>query len=292
MKSLNKSSIFWILGIVLAVLLLVAVFFQKDETSAVATINGEEITDVELNEVLVKQYGTDTLDGLISQKVVKMEIENAGIEVTEEEIDLELEEYIAYYGGEEAFHTDLDSSGVTVEDIEEDIEIYIATNKILADRFTITDDEMLTYFEENQDSFAQAEQVQASHILVEDEATANEVIEKLNAGEDFAELALEYSTDTTTSETGGDLGLFGAGEMVQAFEDAVFAMEIGEISEPVETEYGFHVIKLVDKVEATEANFDDVKAEIETTLFDTKADEEYAVWLDEIMAEYDIEYLL
>ncbi|MEN2767508.1 peptidylprolyl isomerase [Ornithinibacillus xuwenensis] len=288
---MNKKYIYWIGGAVLLVVLIVAVFNIGDKESYVASINGKKISETELNELLVSQYGTDVLNSLITEKVIEEEIEKQDIEVTQEEIDAEKEEYYEYYGGEEAFLETLSYSGVSVEDFESDLELYIATNKLMEDDIAITEEEMETYFEENKDSFAQQEEVQASHILVEDLETANKIVEMLKAGEDFAELAKEYSTDSS-AENGGELGYFGKGEMVEAFENAAFEMEVGNYSDPVETEHGYHVIKVTDHTEAKEAVYEDVKDEIADILFDQKADEIYTTWVNELMAEYEIESYL
>ena len=87
------------------------------------------------------------------------------------------------------------------------------------------------------------EQVWARHILVPDAALANLVIERLNAGEDFGELAKELSQDPGSAEAGGDLGWFGKGVMVTPFEEAAFSLDIGEISEPVQSDFGWHIIQ-------------------------------------------------
>ncbi|TKC14888.1 peptidylprolyl isomerase [Robertmurraya kyonggiensis] len=288
-----KNKLFWIIGSMglVIILLIGALVFSLNKEGYAATIDGEKIGMDELHELLVTQYGADGVNSLLAQKIVEKEIKKNDIKVTDKEIEKELAEYQEYYGGEEAFNSVLESSGVKLADVKEDIKRNVATNKLLEDRIEITDEEMKTYFEENKAQYAQAEQVQASHILVEDEETAKEVKEKLDAGEDFADLAKEYSTDSS-SESGGDLGYFGKGEMVAEFEEAAFSMEIGEISEPVKSEHGYHIIKVVDKKEAKDAVYEDVKDEVKDAIFDTKAQTEYSTWLSEKMEEYKAESLL
>ena len=276
----------------IAVILVLATVFFVTRTDYVASVNGEKISKDELYDLLVSQYGVDGVDQLIIDKIIEIEAKKENISVTQEEIDKEMTEYMDSYGGEDIFNQMLEMYNVDVSDIEESMQSSLVIEKLLEKRISITDEEMETYFEENKDSFAEEEKVQASHILVEDEKTAKEIVEKLTAGEDFADLAKEYSTDEESSENGGDLGFFGRGEMVQEFEDAVFALEVGELSEPVKTEYGYHIIKLVDKQEAKEAVFEDVKEEIKSTLLDSKIQDEYTTWIEEKYDEYEIENFL
>lgn len=274
------------LPIVLSALL---VGCSNGDSAMIASVNGEEITEAELNESLTEQYGAEVLTTLISNKIIEMEAEKLDVSATDEEIEAEYEEYTAQYGGEEAFLEVISSYNMDVEDVKEDIKSYLLTIKVMEDYVGLTDEDVKTYFEENKTTYGQAAQVEASHILVEDEATADEVIEKLNAGEDFAQIAAEYSTDTATKDAGGDLGYFGKGEMEEAFENAAFAMDIDTISEPVETEYGFHIIKVTDKIEEKEAVFEDVKDTVYQDLLDSKVSEQYSTWLGEKMEEYEIE---
>ncbi|MED3551297.1 peptidylprolyl isomerase [Cytobacillus praedii] len=278
----------WISGsAILAIALLVTIFAMSEKN--VASVNGEKISEKELNELLVAQYGSEALDSLITEKIISQEKKKEKIKVSKEELDAEMTAYMESYGGKDAFEEILANNGVERSTIEKNIENYLVTKKLLEPRIKITDEEMKEYFEENKDSYAQAEQVQASHILVEDEVTAKEVRKKLDEGKDFTELAAEYSTDTSNSNSGGDLGYFARGEMVSEFEDAAFALEKGKISNPVKTEHGYHIIKVTDKKKAKEAVFDDVKEEIKTALFDTKMESEYTTWIDEKFKEYKIE---
>jgi foldase protein PrsA len=276
-----------IAGVILvaAALLFSSAFSKKD---VVASVEGQTISKDELYNALVAPYGKDTLALLIDNKVIELEAKKEGVKVSEQEIKDELKVYVDSYGGEEAFKAALTQSGVSEEDLKQDIKYYVLIEKLLKPEIQIADEEKKAYFEENKANYDQQEQVEASHILVEDEATAKEVAEKLGDGGDFAELAKEYSTDSS-SESGGELGFFAKGDMVAEFENAAFAMKAGEISAPVKSEHGYHIIKVTDKKAAKEAKYEDHEAEIAETLFDQEVQNRYSTWIVEKRQEYKIE---
>lgn len=290
-KFANRKTYLVLGGVVLIVLAVVfGTAFSKND--AVAMVEGEPINKDDLYNVLVKQYGTSTLSYLIDNKIVELEADKENIKISDKEIDEEMQVYIDSYGGEKAFNSVLEQSGISQADIETDIINYLKIVKLLESKIDITDEEMKTYFEENKELYNEAEQVEASHILVADEATAKEVKEKLTAGEDFASLAKEYSTDTSNAESGGELGFFARGEMATEFENAAFSMNIGDISEPIQTDFGYHIIKVTDKKEAKEAVYEDHKEEIKQTLFDQEVQTEYTTWITEKREKLDIENTL
>lgn len=284
----NKKWIFWVAGIGVVVLAAVIVYFAINQDEAVALVDGEKITKEELTDRLISLYGENVLNQLIVNKMIEIDAEKQGIEVSEDELNEELDKYYSMYGGEENFASFLEMSGFKLDDFKDDVKLSLLLDRILEERIEITDEEMKEYFEENKEDFAQEEQVEASHILVEDKETAFEVINKLNNGADFAELAKEYSIDENTKDKGGELGYFGKGEMVKEFEEEVFAMEVNTISKPVETQYGFHVIKKTDHKPYQEANFEDVKKEVRQAVLEQKKDEEYQNWLQEKMEEFKV----
>jgi len=290
-KFTNKKVYLALAGVALIVLAFIfGTTFSKND--AVASVEGEVINKDDLYGILVKQYGTDTLSYLIDNKIVDLEAEKENIQVSDKEIDEEMQVYIDSNGGDEAFNSALEQSGVAKADIETDIVNYLKIVKLLESDIDITDEEMKTYFEENKESYNEPEQVEASHILVADEATANEVKEKLAAGEDFASLAKEYSTDTANAESGGELGFFAKGKMATEFEDIAFSMNIGDISDPVQTDYGYHIINVTDKKEAKESVYEDHKDEIKQILFDEAVQTEYTTWITEKREELEIENTL
>ncbi|MCM3125064.1 MULTISPECIES: peptidylprolyl isomerase [Bacillaceae] len=272
--------------ITLALLLIFATAFSKTETAA--SVNGEKITKDELNTKLTEMYGADTLDSLITNKVIEMEADKQKVKVTGNEIDEELTKLQESYGGEDAFAAALEQNKVSIDRIREDIHMYLLAEKMIKPSIKVTEEEMKTYFEENKESFDQKEQVKASHILVEDEATAKKVKKELDSGKDFAELAKEYSTDASNAAKGGDLGYFGKGEMAKEFEEAAFGMKVGEVSAPIKTDFGYHIIKVADKKAAKTAVFEDHKKEIKESLFDQKIQTEYPNWLEKKKADYKI----
>ncbi|WJE16281.1 peptidylprolyl isomerase [Halobacillus sp. ACCC02827] len=286
---MNKKVMFGGIGalVVVALCILLSVNVGAKQ-EAVATVDGEEISKDDLYELLVSQYGDDALDSLVTSKIVEMEAEKNDIQVDQDKMKEEMETYYDQYGSKDDFLSALNENGVSLEDFQADLEEYLTLEKLLKDRVSITDEEKETYFEENKDSFNQPEQVTARHILTETKEEAQTVLDKYNDGEKFADLAEEYSTDEATKDSGGDLGMFGKGEMVDAFDDAAFSMEAGEVSDPVETEYGFHIIEVTDHTDAEEATYEDVKEEVTDALYDSKVNEEYTSWLDEKMEEYEI----
>ncbi len=285
----NSKLVVWIVSaIIIAAIIVVAMLTSSAKNETMATVGDNNITKEDLYDALVESYGPATLDTLISDKIVELEAEKQNIKVTEDEIQKELDVLYAQYGGEEALKEQLEASGSSIDVVKHDVVSYLETRKLIEPTIKITDEEISAYFEENKDSFAQEEQVEASHILVEDKATADEVLKKLKDDGDFAKLAQEYSTDTGTADNGGSLGYFGKGQMVAEFEDVAFKLKVDEISDPVKTEYGYHIIKVTGKKEAKEANLADNKETIKETLLTEKLQTEYGTWLEEKKKEYKI----
>ncbi|MEH6946559.1 peptidylprolyl isomerase [Bacillus sp. JJ634] len=285
----NAKLAVWLVGaVVIAALIIAAMITSTAKNETVATVDGSKITKEELYDELVASYGTDTLNTLITNKMIELEVKKQNVTVSDEDIQKELDVLIEQYGDEETLKGQLEASGSSMDDLKDDIVQYLQTRKLIEPSIKITDEEIKTYFEANKDSLGQAEQVEASHILVEDKATAEEVLKKLKNGGDFAELAKEYSTDEGSAANGGSLGYFGKGQMVAEFEDAAFKLEVGKISEPVKTEHGYHIIKVTDKKEAKEATLKDSEEQIKETLLTEKLQTEYATWLQKKEEEYKI----
>lgn len=256
--------------------------------SVVAKIDNNVITKDELYNVLVEQNGEQVLESLISEKVIELEAEKEKVEVSEEEIQKELDELKEAYGGEEVFNQAMTTYGYTLEALKDNITMNIKLKKLIEPTISISEEEISSYFEMNKETFSQEEQVKASHILVETEEKAKEVIEKLKAGEDFVELAKQYSLDESNKESGGELGFFSRGQMVTEFEEAAFSLNSNEISDPVKTDYGYHIIKSEEKKEAKEADYEENKDSIKDILLADKISKGYEEWYKDKLSQYKV----
>lgn len=158
---------------------------------------------------------------------------------------------------------------------------------------SVSDADAKKYYDENSDKFTSEEAVDASHILVESEELANELLAKIKAGEiSFEDAARENST-CPSGKSGGSLGEFGRGQMVAEFDTAVFAMTEGEISaSPVKTQFGYHLIKLNAKKEAAPMEYDAIKDEIKDALLNEKRRAAYTSKINQLKILYPVDMML
>ncbi len=192
------------------------------------------VTKDELYEAMKERYGEQVLRELVYGKVLS---ENYA--VTDDEVQKEIDSLKEQYG--EQFEMVLQQSGFkSADQLKNTLKVGLMQEKLAMKDIKITDEEIKEHYNN-----LKPLEIKASHILVEDEDTAIEVRKKLEAGGSFEELAKEYSKDGS-AESGGDLGFFGPGAMVPEFEEAAFALKVGEISEPVQSQFGFHIIKVTD----------------------------------------------
>ncbi len=285
---LSKSKKGLVLILIVAMSVLLISCQQENNSEVVAEINDTKITQDEFYDYLLKQNGSEVLEALILEKMLELEVTEKNIVISQEDIDAEYAEMVSVYGGQEQLNNALAEYGYTSEQIMENIKLNLSIEALLEPYVEITDDEIFDYFTENKASFATKERVRASHILVDSEELALEILEKINSGEEFEVMAKLHSKDTSNSTLGGDLGYFEKGMMVAPFEEAAFNMEIGEISDPVETTFGFHIIKLVDKQAASEGDFESAREEIVATLTESKKGEVYPTWYEDMQNKYEV----
>jgi peptidyl-prolyl cis-trans isomerase C len=172
----------------------------------------------------------------------------------------------------------------------------------IAQKVTISDDELKSYYDTHQDEFKTPEMVKARHILVRADNTASEddkkkarekaelYLKKIKDGEDFTKLASEFSDDPGSKAKGGDLGFFPRGRMVKPFEDAAFSLQSGQVSGIVETQFGFHIIKVDEKKESTVESFDAVKERLKQKLSQDRTRKEINDFIDKAMQDSKTEF--
>ncbi|WP_353094426.1 peptidylprolyl isomerase [Tissierella praeacuta] len=274
---------FAIIGLLLALILTISGCTGKEE-GIVAKVDGDKITQEEfdsdfqvfkriseqqLGEDAMSQVGEDgktleetlkqkIIEKLIMERIVEKESKKMNIEITSDEIQKQMEEYVKAMGGEEKFDEFLKNNHISKEFFEENLRKELLFNKYrdaFLDDIQINEKEVKKYFEENKEELIV---VKASHILVKTEEEGKKVLKRLEAGEDFAKVASEVSIDKTSSMQGGSLPYFAKGDMIAEFEEAAFALSPGEISDLVHTEVGYHIIKVEDKKDTYEALKDDI----------------------------------
>ncbi|EJR55362.1 peptidylprolyl isomerase [Bacillus cereus] len=239
----------------------------------VATSKVGNVTEKELSKELKQTYGKSTLYQMMLNKALLDKYK-----VSDEEAKKQVEAAKNQMG--DNFKMALEQAGLKNEDeLKERMKPEIALEKAI--KATVTDKDV----KDNHKP-----EMKVSHILVKDEKTAKEIKEKLNNGEDFAALAKQYSEDPGSKEQGGEIAGFAPGQTVKEFEEAAYKLDAGQVSDPVKTSYGYHIIKVTDKKELKP--FDEVKDKIRKDLEQQRLQDTTGKWkqqvINDLLKEADI----
>lgn len=222
------------------------------------------------------------LDQLIGYKLLQQETKARKVVVPDADVNARIADIQKQFPNEDAFKQALQQQNVTLDQLKSDARADMAVDKLITDaigsKLTVKPEDVEVFYQANQDHFKQGERVRASHILIQvpkdaDAATkaqarakAEDLLKQVKAGKDFAELAKANSQDPGSAPNGGDLGYFQQGEMVGPFNDAAFALKPGQVSNVVETPFGFHIIKVIDKQAGGVVPFEQAKPQIQQYL--------------------------
>ena len=245
-----------------------------DNGKILASVNGKPITSAKVDEFIAS----------LGQRGQVYQSEEGRAAILEELIAQELfladaKKNLLEY--EEAFKAELAR-------VKDRLLINYAMEKALS-KVSVSEDELKKYYDDNAEKFVTGETVNASHILVADEATAADLLKKIESGEiTFEDAAKQYSTCPSGQE-GGSLGEFGKGQMVPEFEEACYAMEVGAISEPVKTQFGYHIIRLDGKTAAAPIPYADIREKLEAKLLSEKQEKAYRSKINQLGILYPVD---
>ena len=248
------------------------------------------------------------LDRVILMKLLASEAKVRGIAVTPQEVTERIAQIKQQFPSEAEFQKELTKRSTTMAQLQEEQRRDLVNAKTIeaevAPRLTVTDQDLDAFYKGNPDQFKEPETARASHILfgaakdapaaekAKIKAEAEGVLKRVKSGEHFAALAKQYSKDPGSAAVGGDLNYFPKGQMVPAFDAAVFAMKPGEISNLVETEFGFHIIKLTDRRTDRVVPLAEVKDRLSEFLKQRKQRELVEQYLLSLKAKYRVEVLI
>lgn len=252
------------------------------EADVVATVNGEKVSRKDfdrrinvirrMNQEVTRSTEIMVVKQLAMKVLLKQFVKEQNIDVSDNDVQGEMEK-IRYFlksnqnNSEKPLEEILEAQGSSISELEDEVRRTLALSKYLDT--VVSDDEKRSYFDANKSAF-NGEKVKASHVLIDTtklETDAElekarqkieEIKKEIDNGADFAEMARKYST-CPSAENGGDIGFFQRkGSIVEEFAIVAFSMEVGEISEPVKTQFGYHIIKVTDKEEGKDINYEDV----------------------------------
>jgi len=247
------------------------------------------------------------VDSMIMDKIMYLEVTEKKINVSEDEIKESMKNVYQRFQGKENFKKFLKQQNLDEKQFEKKMIADIKVNKLMMsevyNKVSVDEKEAKEFYDKNKKMFKVTGQIKASHILIkykksDGEQKKKEALEKihkiqkeLDKGKDFGELAKKYS-EGPSSKKEGDLGYFGKGQMVPAFEKAAFALKKGEVSDVVESPFGFHLIKLTDRKPETTLKFSDIKQQLIQRLKSIKAEVAVKKYYENLLKKYSVKTFL
>lgn len=230
-----------------------------------------------------EQLKASIVDYLVQTELITQKAAELGVEVTSAEVDERIAAIVKQVGGQKKYDDLLKKQGVTEEDLRAQLEVQMLQDKVRKDvgkDVAVTAEQVKAFYDnpDNKAQFDVPDSVDARHILVKTKAQAEKVQALLEADPSTAnwkKVAKKYSTDPGSKGSGGSLGTFPKGRMVKEFENEAFSMKVGTISNPVKTQFGYHVIEVTKKTPGSTTTFEEAKAGIEQQL---KLEGETAAW--------------
>lgn len=268
---------------------------KMNKASVESTIGGAEGWEQkdQSGQTYKDKYKTLVLDQMINTELLAQNAEKEGIKVTDKEIQSSYNDLKTYVNSDEQIKKSAEDLGISDDFLKEQAKLSLLIQKSQEKFYSeekVSDSEMKKYYDEHIDEYKKDE-VEASHILIKTtddqnkplpeaeqkkaKEKAEKVLKEVKAGGDFAELAKKYSQDPGSAANGGALGAFGKGMMVKEFEDAAFGMEPGQVSNLVKTDFGYHIIKVTDRIKET-TSFDEAKEGIKEEILKNKYGEKIA----------------
>lgn len=304
-----------ILMVIVFGLFLVGCNDKQEEKKVIGLVNGTEITQQDLDQYyfmiktgyesqmgnvideekdidLINELKERSFDDLVVYTLVTQDAQKQGIEISEQELNKDLNNFKATRG-EQGYNAFLQQIGMTEATFKEQIKmekLFVALSEKVVGDVDISEEEVKAFYEENQEIFVEPSGMEISHILVENEDEAMDILAQLKAGRDFTELAQEFSI-CPSKEKGGDLGLVNeTSSLVEEFKVAALELKSGEMTEtPVKSDFGYHIIKAGNFREATTLPYTTVKDDIARQLEMNKKNEIFADYLKELRENAEIE---
>jgi peptidyl-prolyl cis-trans isomerase C len=255
----------------------------------------------------VASIQTEVLEGLIRREILYQESKKSGIKVDQDAVTREMDALRKQFFTTAEYKNELMRRGLTEDTLrsrlEQNLTVQQYVERQFASKVVVSDNDMVSYYESHLEIFKQPLQVAASHILIQTDPKweesrklearrkAEQILKSLKKGQDFAALAREQS-DGPTRTSGGDLGYIKMGQLDKPLENVVFSLKPGEISDVVETSYGFHLFKVTDKKPETVLAYEKVKEKIQQFLRDEKAKQEADLRAKSLREKAAVEILL